>query len=407
MAVKSRRRSRAPRSTGNRRRQNKFVSAATWTLVGTAAAGAAALAFITFPVLFSRVEVAGKPIVRIYDRKDQLACTLSGNEERLPIALSKVSPLMQKATIAAEDHLFYEHSGVNFSSIARAAIVDVSSGRALEGGSTITQQLAKNLYSKGIRRSIPQKIREAVLAWQLEKDNSKDKILESYLNEVYFGRGAYGIERAANQYFAKSAQNLNLAESAYLAGIISSPSRLSSPDHYPEARTRQRQVIDSMLSCHFINAEQANKAKASPLKFQNSAAASSHYLYYVDAVTQILNDKMPALENSKQDIDIFTNLDPAAQRQAEVAINKGIVHAPKGVNQGALVSISVKDGAVIALVGGAGDFYKHQWNRAINPHTVGSSFKPFVYLAAILSGTATPHTVLHDDPISIPQDGGP
>ena len=343
--------------------------------------------------------------IRFFDRHDNLVCVMSGGEERMPVSLKHISPYMREAVIAAEDHSFYKHHGIDPLGVLRALLVDIKSGKVREGGSTITQQLAKNLYSKSAARTILRKAKEAIIAWQLENKNSKDKILESYLNEIYFGRNAYGIERAAEEYFGKSADKLNISESAFLAGVVSSPSRLGAKSNLQVAINRQHYVLDNMLECKFISAEQATHAKSSKLAFRKSDSNISDNMYYFDAAMDVLRHQ-PELgqDLAKRGLNVYTNLDQLAQHNAVQAVTRAVIRAPRGVSQAALVSISVPDSAVIALVGGAGDFWKHQWNRATSPHTMGSAFKPFVYLAGILSGTITPHTVLYDQPITIAQD---
>lgn len=342
--------------------------------------------------------------IRFYDKNDKLVCVMSGTEERMPVKLNNISHYMQEAVIAAEDHSFYTHHGIDPAGIARALLVDLKSGHVVEGGSTITQQLAKNLYSKSAPRTVLRKAKEALIAWQLESKNSKDRILETYLNEIYFGRNAYGIERAAEEYFGKTADKLTLAESAYLAGLISSPSRLSAPSNLIDALSRQAYVLDNMAECKFITRKQANAAKTNKLAFRKSNSNVSDNMYYLDAAMDSLRHTPGFSQDlDKRGFNVYTNLDQSAQHNAVQAITRGVMHAPRGVSQAALVSISVPDSAVIAIVGGAGDFWKHQWNRATSPHTVGSAFKPFVYLAGLISGTITPHTVLYDQPITIAQ----
>lgn len=343
--------------------------------------------------------------IRIYDRNDSLVCVMSGNEERMPVKLAKISHYLRQAVIAAEDHSFYKHHGIDPAGVLRALLVDIKSGEVREGGSTITQQLAKNLYSKSAPRTVLRKAKEAVIAWQLENKNSKDKILESYLNEIYFGRNAYGIERAAEEYFGKSADKLNLAESAFLAGTISSPSRFGAKANLQDAINRQAYVLDNMVECGFITEQQANNAKSASLAFRKNDANLSDNMYYFDAALESLRQEPQFNQDMvKRGLNVYTNLDQSAQHNAVIAINRGVARAPHGVSQAALVSISVPDSAVIAIVGGAGDFWKHQWNRATSPHTVGSAFKPFVYLAGLLNGTITPHTVLCDQPITLAQE---
>lgn len=351
-------------------------------------------------IVVSPLEAGKSDTVRVYDRNDRLVCTISGNEDRVPVRINEVSTVMKEAVVAAEDHAFFEHHGVNLESIMRAAIVNAKAGGVREGGSTITQQLAKTLYSQGAERTIPQKLKETAIAWQLENRYSKDKILESYLNQVYFGRGAYGIERAAERYFGKHAAKLDLAESAYLTALINAPSTLSLPGNRKDASKRQAMILDQMVECKFIEKAEAEKAKTAKLNVRAAAPLDSYYLYYVDAVMADLQNRLGS-EKRLDGLSVYTNMDLAAQKAAISSINSGVLHAPRGVTQAALVSISVQDGAVIALVGGAGNYWKHQYNRATNPHTVGSAFKPFVYLAAILSGVINPHTILYDEPIEV------
>ena len=351
-------------------------------------------------IVVSPLEAGKSDTVRIYDRNDELVCTISGNEDRVPVKLEEISPFMKKALVAAEDHDFYKHHGINPESIIRAAIVNVKAGEVREGGSTITQQLAKTLYSEGEKRTIIQKLKETAIAWQLESRYSKEKILESYLNQVYFGRGAYGIERAAELYFGKHASKLNLSESAFLTALINSPSTLSLPQNRQDAIKRQSMILDQMVECGFIRTDEAAKAKASKLAVRTSAVVDSYYLYYVDAALDQLRQKIGA-DKASDGMSIYTNMDSNAQKFAVTAVNRGVLRAPRGVSQAALVSLSVHDGSVLALVGGAGNYWKHQYNRATSPHTVGSAFKPFVYLAGILSGVITQHTVLCDEPIEV------
>lgn len=381
-----------------------------WILITAAIVIALAIAAIVLIRTWSDVSRVVSPLeagksdtIRIYDRNDKIVCTISGNEDRVPVSIKQISPFMRQAVVAAEDHDFYKHHGINPESIIRAALVNLRSGRVKEGGSTITQQLAKTLYSEGEERNIEQKIKEALIALNLESKYSKDKILESYLNQVYYGRGAYGIERAAELYFAKPASKLSLPESAFLAGIINAPSSLSRKDNRDDAEERQARILDQMEECGYINKAQATKAKTAKLNIRTVSTLDSYYLYYVDAVMTEIQRTLGKDKDSLDGVSVYTNMDAAAQKQAVIAVNNGVRKAPKGVRQAALVSINVKDGAVLALVGGAGNFWKHQFNRATNPHTVGSAFKPFVYLAGIISGILKPDTVLQDGPITISQ----
>lgn len=344
--------------------------------------------------------------VQIFDRHDHLVCTVEGDEDRRVVPLNQVSTQMQQAILAAEDHHFFEHHGVNPISIFRAFFVNLEAGHVVEGGSTITQQLVKNLFFEEPKRNFQRKIKEAVMAYELEQKYPKEKILELYLNQVYFGNGAYGIERAAYRYFDTSAAELNIAESAFLAGLVRAPSELSAIANRHAAIVRQHEILDKMVEYGYITPEQGKAAKDQQLAFKKGANPLEKYPFYISQVIEILRGRFSQAEMSKQGLRVYTNLDPQAQEIAESALAEGIKHAPKGVTQGALVSVNVSDGAVIALVGGVGNFWQNQWNRATNPHTCGSSFKPFVYLTAFRKGVLTPNSIIEDEPLTVKQSWG-
>jgi penicillin-binding protein 1A len=342
--------------------------------------------------------------IQIFDRNDRLVCTVEGDEDRRVVPLTQVANQMQQAILAAEDHHFYEHHGINLPSIVRAALANLQAGRVVEGGSTITQQLVKNLFFDEPRRTLDRKVKEAFMAWELERRYPKDKILELYLNQVYFGNGGYGIERAAARYFDKTAGSLSLAESAYLAGLVKAPSELSADRQV--ALARQRDILNKMVEYGYITRDQADSAKKQRLEFKRGVNPLQKYPYYISYVQQVLQSRFSQAEMRRQGLRVYTNLDPVAQETGERTLTEAIKKAPKGVSQGALVSVQVSDGAVIALVGGVGDFWKAQWNRATNPHTAGSSFKPFVYLAAFMKGVLRPDSVIEDTPLVVKQSWG-
>lgn len=344
--------------------------------------------------------------IQVFDKNDHMVCTVEGDEDRRVIPLNQVSKQMQQAMLAAEDHHFYEHHGVNYMSIIRASLVNVQAGRVKEGGSTITQQLVKNLFFTEGMRTFDRKIKEAYLANSLESKYPKERILEMYLNQVYFGNNAYGIERAASRYFDRTAAGLSLAQSAFLAGLVKAPSELGSPAHRQEAFERQKEIIDKMAEYGYITAGQAKTAKAEKLNFKRGISPLQKYPYYIAQVLEILRTEFSQAELRKQGLRVYTNLDPKAQTIAEQTLNEQIKKAPKGVSQAALVSIQVRDGSVVAMVGGVGNFWKNQFNRATNPHTAGSSFKPFVYLTAFLKGTANPDSIIDDTPLVVKQPWG-
>ena len=344
--------------------------------------------------------------IQIFDRNDHLICTVEGDQDRRVVPLNQISPQMQQAMLAAEDHHFFEHHGINFVSIGRASLVNLTKGHVVEGGSTITQQLVKNLFFTDAQRTMDRKIKEALMAWEVERRYSKEKILEMYLNQVFFGNNAYGIERAASRYFDKSAAELDLAQASFLAGLVKAPSDLGAAANRKAAVDRQHEIIDKMVEYGYITENQGKLAKKEKLTFKHGVNPMQKFPYYISAVLESLRDHFSQSEMRQQGLRVYTNLDPIAQQIAESSLNADLKKTPKGVSQAALVSVNVPDGAVIALVGGVGDFWKHQFNRATNPHTAGSSFKPFVYLTAFLKGVLTPDSIIDDTPLVIHQPYG-
>lgn len=344
--------------------------------------------------------------IQLFDRNDHLICTVEGDEDRRVVPLNQVSHHMVQAMLAAEDHHFFEHHGVNLASIMRAFFANLQAGHVVEGGSTITQQLVKNLFFTEAGRTVDRKIKEAFMAWELERRYSKERILEMYLNQVYFGNNAYGIDRAASRYFDKSAAELNLAQAAFLSGLVKAPSELGVPANRAMAYSRQHEILEKMVEYGYITAPQKDKALKTKLVFKRGNNPLQKYPYYVSYVLELLRSKFTQSEMRRQGLRVYTNLEPKAQQIAEATLAEGVKKAPKGVTQGALVSIVVSSGAVCAMVGGVGNFWKNQFNRATNPHTVGSSFKPFVYLTAFLKGVASPETMVDDRPLVVHQPWG-
>jgi penicillin-binding protein 1A len=345
-------------------------------------------------------------IVKIYDRFNHLASTAAVKEDRLVVPLDKVSKSMQNAILAAEDRNFYQHHGVDPVGIVRALVADLQAGKVVQGGSTITQQLVKNLYFAGHARTPWIKFQECMIAWQLELQCSKKKLLECYLNQIYFGRGVYGIERAAQRYFGVHASALTIPQSAFLASLVRSPSHTGSPRYLKEALARQHQVLRQMSGYGFISSAQSLQAQREPLQFKDSTGTQT-YPYYTAYIMDLLKQSYAKPDIFKDGLSVYTSLDPAAQRSAEKTINTTLKNTPQGVHQAALVSLSVRDGSIIALVGGAGPYWNHQFNRATNQHTMGSAFKPFVYLSGLIKGTLQPDTILEDEPLVIKQPGLP
>jgi penicillin-binding protein 1A len=312
------------------------------------------------------------------------------------VRLADVPPYLPKAFVAIEDRRFYSHFGVDPMGIGRALLRNVTGRGGMQGGSTLTQQLAKNLFLTQ-ERTISRKIQEAILALWLEHKYSKDQILELYLNRVYFGSGAYGVEAAAERYFGHSARNVTLGEAAVLAGLMKAPSKLA-PDRNPEGATdRAAQVIAAMAQEGHITENMAKLALARPAQAKKDQTAGS-INYAADYVMDVLDDTIGAID---EDIVVTTTLDTHLQKAAESALTdvldkKG---GKFGVTQGAVVALD-PNGAIRALVGGR-DYADSQFNRATAAkRQPGSSFKPFVYLAGLEHGL-TPDTVREDGPLNI------
>jgi penicillin-binding protein 1A len=312
------------------------------------------------------------------------------------VPLRELPAYVPNAFIAIEDRRFYSHYAVDPLGIARAAFADILHHGAAQGGSTLTQQLAKNLFLTQ-ERTITRKLQEVLLAFWLEHKFSKRHILELYINRVYFGAGAYGVEAAAQRYFGKSARQLTLAEAAMLAGLVQSPSRLAPTRNPDGAQRRARLVIDDMREQHMISAEAARQAIAHPARAKPPIGAGSAN-YVADWVMDAVND---LVGHVGQDLVINTTIDPNLQNAAEQALVETLAQrgGKFGVGQGALVAMT-PDGTVRALVGGR-NYAESQFDRAIAAkRQPGSAFKPFVYLTALEHGL-TPDTVREDAPISV------
>ena len=312
------------------------------------------------------------------------------------IRLDEVPSYVPQAVMAIEDRRFYGHFGVDPIGLARAAMSNFQAGRVVEGGSTITQQLAKNLFLKP-ERTVQRKLQEVVLALWLEAKYSKDDILQLYLNRVYYGAGATGIEKAAQKYFRKSAREVTLGEAAILAGVLKAPATYNPINHPRAARARAAEVIRDMVEAGFIASAEADEAlnrpaAAKPVEY----ISASHYL--VDWVAEQIPDLIGKLDQS---IIVETTLDQNLQRVAEKAVRQRVIKegSKLNVSQGAAIVLDMR-GAVLAMVGGK-SYIRSQFNRAVKARRQpGSSFKPFVYLTALNQGM-TPDSVAVDEPVRI------
>jgi penicillin-binding protein 1A len=330
---------------------------------------------------------------------------LRGGENRVIVASDDIAPVMKQAIVAVEDRRFFDHRGVDARAIARAFWADVRNQGVVQGGSTITQQFVKNVYVKN-QQSIGRKLREAALAWQLEQKWSKDKILTEYLNTIYFGNGAYGVEQAARVYFGRSARRLTLPEAALLAGIPADPTRFDPKTNPNAARERRALVLQMMLDqgvisrSEWLEAVDAPMPKPAEIRLPGSLAGSEAP-YFVNYVKQQLVDKYGAQVVFGGGLKVKTTIDLELQELARKSIAKWL----KDVGpEAALVAVQPRTGRVMAMVGGS-NFRESQFNLAVQgERQAGSSFKPFVLAAALRDGLSTSNTFV-SEPVEIWADG--
>ncbi len=331
----------------------------------------------------------------VYDIKGKLLATYHGEEHRTIVPLRDMSPQLKRAVLAIEDSSFFSHDGVSPLGIARAMKVNIQSGGVSEGASTITMQLVKNIFLTP-QRTFSRKLSEAVLAIRVEQVFSKDEILESYLNNIYWGHNNYGAETASRTYFNKSVKDLTLPEAAMMAGVIQAPEAYSPLANYKIAKQRQALVLDRMEILGWITPEEATKAKKEPLLIGKSTAWQKSKLPYVtDAVKVELAQRFGNEAVLKGGLNVQTTIDYNLQKQAQEIVTKAHRRIrSRGVraDQVALVAIDPRTHFVKAVVGGV-DYEKSQFNRVMQSRRQpGSSFKPFVYYTAFASGKYTPYS---------------
>ncbi|MCE9521665.1 MAG: PBP1A family penicillin-binding protein, partial [Alphaproteobacteria bacterium] len=316
-----------------------------------------------------------------------------GIDSGLPVILKDLPPFVARAVLASEDRRYYSHFGLDLWGLGRAAWVNLEAGRVIQGGSTITQQLAKNLFLKP-ERTYPRKIQEALLAVYLEMSFSKDEILTIYLNRVYFGAGAYGIDAAARRYFNKPASSLTLIEAAILAGLLKAPTRYSPINGIELAQERASIVLQSMVTVGYISAAERDEALRTRPKLATSSAIQGNQ-YFADWVME----QLPGLVGRPDsDLIVETTLDLDMQRSAEDAVLGLLREKTGGTEQGALFAMTT-DGSVRALVGGR-SYVSSEFNRATQAkRQPGSAFKPFVFLAALEAGQS-PSSRVVDAPVT-------
>ncbi|MBI3550349.1 MAG: transglycosylase domain-containing protein [Elusimicrobia bacterium] len=365
---------------------------------------------------------------RVYDVHGEVVAELA-IEQRALLTLSEIPVDLQNAVIATEDDQFFRHWGVSPRGMIRAALRNLIHGRVVQGGSTLTQQLAKLIFLSP-ERKFTRKIREIVLAMQLERNFSKEEILQLYLNQIYFGHGAYGVQAAARVYFGKDVVKLTTAECALLAGLIKFPGGYS-PFNYPlRARQRRSIVLQRMAEEKFINVGEQRQAEAEPLPTARPMLSGIQAPFFVEHVRRRLEPKYGYNTLWRGGLNIHTTLDMKVQRVAEEGMEKALTEfdgkalaewerkraeeeasgvepptvstTPPGAIQGAFVVMDVKTGAIRAMIGGRGD---SKYNRATQARRQpGSTFKPFVWAAALQSGM-TAGTLVEDQPIAYYSDG--
>lgn len=369
-----------------------------WGLVlgiwaGIAVAGIVAYYAVQLPASDSWAVPTRPANIRIVSTSGQLISN-RGKMGGEAVAYHELPHYVPTAVLAIEDRRFFSHFGIDLIGITRAMIGNIMAGRITAGGSTITQQAAKNLFLTP-DQNLGRKVQEALLAIWLEQNYSKIEILELYLNRVYFGAGAFGIEAAAHRYFGKSARNLSLGEAAIMAGLLKAPSRLS-PDRHPDAAAaRARVVLGAMAEEGYISSAEAQAAAIDPTKRIRTRVAGAEF-YVADWVESLMTSYIGEVT---QDVIVTTTINWDLQKRAEFVVREMV--AAKGeehnFSQGALVSMNT-DGAVVAIIGGI-DYSDSQYNRAVTARRQpGSSFKPFVYLAALEAGF-TPDSRVEDAPL--------
>ena len=346
----------------------------------------------------------------IYDKNNKVVDTLSV-EAREVVKLEDVSPYIKDAFLSIEDKQFYSHHGLNFKGIARAVITTFLKGRATQGGSSITQQLAKNAFLTP-EKTFSRKVKEAILTYQIERTYTKDEILERYLNEIYYGSGSYGIKNAAEQYFKKDVKDLNIAESALLAGIPNRPTKYDPNRNLENALHRQRIILKEMYDDGKITKEQYDEALAYKFELENednvkNVPANTSIIYnkrtkntYKNPeLTTIVEDYLAEIYDEEQiytsGLKIYTTIDLDYQKVAKETFNSYPYFKNKEIN-GAMITLDPFTGGIVSIVGGK-NFKAGNFDRAtMARRQLGSSFKPFVYLEALENGF-TPYSVVVND----------
>jgi penicillin-binding protein 1A len=389
-------------------------------LLGIAAAALWIFFFVTLrdlpqvPEPLSRI--IETPPTEIYAASGERIMLIGGREA---VPLSRVSPFFIQAVIATEDHRFWNHRGIDKLRLAKAFCVNLFGTGRVEGASTVTQQLAKNLFFT-FQRTYQRKVRELLVALQIEARYGKNEILEAYLNQIAFGVGAHGVEQASQAFFGKPALQLNLAEAALLAGLPKSPTWYNPVRHFDRAKERQKVVLSRMVAVGSISAEEAAQAYQTRLNLRPPGRTEPAGSYFLDVVLKDLEERYGTDVVHHAGLKVFTTLDPQLQAWAAESVQSGlerldqVLKVPAAVGgdpnahpQAALVAIEAHSGAVRALMGGR-DYEETEYNRATqNNRLPGSGFKPFLYYAAFEKKGLNPASVFVDRKVTIPVPGQP
>lgn len=349
----------------------------------------------------------------IYDINGRPLASLHDEANREVIPLNQISPDLKRAVLAIEDSNFYNHYGIYPIGIMRAFVANLERGRTVEGGSTVTMQLVKNLFLSPTAK-LSRKVAEAVLAIRMEQILDKNEILELYLNQIYWGHNLYGVETAAKSYFNKSSKDLTLAEAALMAGMIPAPEEYSPFINYQKSKQRQATVLARLRELNWITAEEEAEALKQPLLVGKvTSFRQSELPYITDAVVQELTERFGKDAVLKGGMRIQTTIDMNFQRMAEKTVTEWHeilyyrrVYRSWDKGQMALVAVDPRTHFVRAMVGGA-DFKTSQYNRAVQARRQpGSAFKPFVYYAAFASGRYSPYSIVSDTRVSYPDGNG-
>ncbi|MCX5783065.1 MAG: transglycosylase domain-containing protein [Elusimicrobia bacterium] len=405
-----------------------YVTASALAVMVMVTAAVLRMVFSELPSISQFEDYTPALTTRVFDANNQVIAEFS-IEKRALIPLNKMPVDIQNAVIAMEDSDFFNHYGVSLKGIFRALVRDILHRRIAQGGSTITQQLAKLILLKP-EKKLMRKLREMALAVQIESKFSKQEILQLYLNQIYFGEGAYGVGAAAKIYFGKEISQLTLGECALLVGIIPSPATYSPFGHLDTAKTRRSLVLQRMYEESYITSEEKDKAEQEPVSEVKPPFIGSTAPYFIEYIRRILEPKYGVNTLWKGGLSIYTTLDLAAQKAAETIMEKNLAVIDEEVRkeleanppepsedeeesseakapprlQGAFFAMDVKSGAIKVMIGGR-DYKETQFNRVTQAtRQPGSSFKPFVWLTALMNGY-TAATIIEDKPLAYYFDG--